>query len=385
MEQQQQQQQRRAAVAPVTNFTHVATYQAHYQVIRHTLCTGSALPVLRLVCDGPHIQLVQTSHASIQCDTLLPNDSMGSAATTATAVSGGATLVCTNTCNDDDDECRSVFLATHNDNNPATSTALAAADGPWGRVTFQCLSNTTVTDLEAQVTMSEDESGASLSSSCVNPSNERSVSVLHLLRLGVQCPHRNRGSSNENDDGTVYTYDDYYFECRSSVAIAGYDNNMYTCLFSNSCDGVGCTATVPPLSVLADVDLLLQNQCLTAVPATAPTVAQLPTLAPRIGSSTAGKSAQFEAGWGMLVEDETDLTCASSTTARITCLDGTLLSMVYPVFETVLCTTTSRSMVECSDTNPSHFQNRFTGLIYVSIHTTVRAQYHLCDCGAYWS
>jgi hypothetical protein len=89
----------------VTNFAHVATYQAHFQVIRHALCstTDSSLPVLSLVCDGPHIQLVQTSHATIQCASLPFND-IGTT---------GATLVCTNTCTNDD-ECRNVFLAIGN-------------------------------------------------------------------------------------------------------------------------------------------------------------------------------------------------------------------------------------------------------------------------------
>jgi hypothetical protein len=314
--------------------------------------------VLRLVCDGPHIQLVQTSHASIQCETVPAAASSGSA-------SGGATLVCTNTCVNDD-ECRSVFLAVgNNDNDPATAET-APARAPWGRVTFQCLSNSTLADVDAQVTMS-DESGASL----CNPSNaQEPVGVTHLLRLGVQCSDSN---ATDLDDETGYTYDDYYFECRSSIAIAGFEKNWYTCLAQDTCAGVGgCTVAVMPLTVQADLDLLLHDECLEA---SAPTVAvppSPPTLAPRTASASKFVlSARFEAGWGILV-DETSLDCSplypTTTMVRIACLDGAMLSMVSTVFETVRCTTTSTSsVVECTDTNPTNFHNRFTGLIYVRI------------------
>jgi hypothetical protein len=238
--------------------------------------------------------------------------------------------------------------------------------GPWGRVTFQCLSNTTLSDVDAQVTMGAGESGASSLSSC-NPSNaqEQPVGVTHLLRLGVYCPHSGSGNVRV-DDETAYTYDDFYFECRWSIAIAGYERNVYTCLAQDTCDGgMGCTVAVPPLTVQADLDLLLHDQCLEA---SAPNVAvSPPTLAPRaVAASKFVLSAQFEAGWGILV-DGAAFTCDYySTTARIACLDGAILSMVSTVFETVRCTVASSSnVVECTDTNPTNFHNRFTGLIYV--------------------
>jgi hypothetical protein len=340
----------------VSSTTTIMQYTAHYQLLQDTTCRGPA-PVVRVACRGAGIAVQRTSDPTIVCNDRVQVD----------ATTGWSFMDCINTCQPDDACARNVYLQVD------SSVDL----GPFGQIDFVCSAqNNDSADLEATITFMESGNGECGDSSLGLTRN------LHILRMGVSCP--NLASSNHSTSNTLnatnttlhptnatteavpslrdYIFDDYYFECVPSTASYPLGYNYYTCIVGGSCDGIACTVDFEPIVITTNLAALLQDCQINTTRSTTPS----PTIVPDNNVYTF--TTRFVASWGLLFDPITTDDCTGFTpTVQVDCLAGSVIALSRRTSHaaSLNCTQPNLSRLVCTDTNPSHFVDRFASVDYV--------------------
>jgi hypothetical protein len=326
-------------------------YTAHFQLLQDTTCRGPA-PVVRVACRSA-IAVQRTSDPTIVCSDSAQVD----------AITGWSFVDCINTCQPDDLCARNVYLQVD------SSVDL----GPFAQIDFLCsTANGKYADLEATITFLDSGNGECGNSSLGLTRN------LHILRMGVSCPNLdspnhststtlNATNATLNTNLTVpplrnYVFDDYYFECIPSTASYPLGDNYYTCIVGGSCDGIACSVDFDPIVITTNLAALLQACQIDTTRSTTPS----PTMVPDNNVYTF--TTRFVASWALLFDPITADDCTGFTpTVQVDCLVGSVIALSRRTSHaaSLNCTQPNASRLVCTDTNPSHFVDRFASVDYV--------------------
>jgi len=299
-----------------------AIFRGRFQYLTGGICSGPP-PVLLCKCaTGSSIEVLETSHATINCTEV-----------------GDETAECINTCTGD--ECSEIWADSD-----------SPIDGVFGNITFACRGES----VDAQFVYEDSGDGAC----SIGGFDRRNF---HLAQLGISC--------SDNDD---FVFDGNSFECTSGEALdAGglistrQPDGIYTCGSGVSCSD--CTVDFDP--VIIDVDEhRLRKECITSLDGE-----PIPDLsAPDPSPYPPGEfEVDFQADWAtafVAKRGPCDVLDAAGPTVTLKCENGSI-QLIETLFDTVECTADGDDNLICSEPAGESYLSsisnpQYTGAIYVS-------------------
>lgn len=219
--------------------------------------------------------------------------------------------------------------------------------GSFGEITFQCVGQN-VTDVDSYMAYL---GGGSIGGCTAG--EEGGGRNYHIAQMGIQCP----------DALGPYIFDDHHFECNSE-AIVGKFNGRYSCYSGVDCQSRDCEIE----DVFVNADSHNFHECIEAL-GDIEVGPEPPVESIQTDSDPGFYRSRFQANWQLKLN--TTICEGEFATKRISCLEGSQIANVEPLFDNVECAMVNSSIVECNDTTAEHFINEFSGVQYDCVGSTL--------------